>query len=54
MTGNQATRFRSAVCHLDEEQFGPQSQQDSLSEEFVVCPGQALDQAPTAATAVQV
>ena len=25
MSGNQATRFRSAVCHLDEEWFRPRA-----------------------------
>jgi hypothetical protein len=25
LNGNQATRFRSAVCHLDEEWFGPKA-----------------------------
>lgn len=54
MNGNQATRFRSAVCHLDEEWFGPQSEQGSLLEELVVCPGELLDPVLTTGTAARV
>jgi hypothetical protein len=32
MNGNQATRFRSAVCHLDEEWFRPVIQKDPSPE----------------------
>ncbi|MCC6363157.1 MAG: ATP-binding protein [Bryobacterales bacterium] len=54
MNGNQATRFRSAVCHLDEEWFGPRSEQHSLLEELVVCPGELLDPVLTTSTALRV
>jgi len=54
MNGNQATRFRSAVCHLDEEWFGPQSQPDSLLDNLLVRPSEVLDSALITATVARV
>lgn len=54
MNGNQATRFRSAVCHLDEEWFIPQLQPVSSRDDSVPCPGEELDLALAAGNAVRV